>query len=53
MAEPLRRCRVCRRQRPKTELERWSSTDKPGRGAYFCADNERCREHFPKTIKTK
>jgi predicted RNA-binding protein YlxR (DUF448 family) len=53
MAEPLRRCRVCRRQRPKSELTRWASDDKPGRGAYFCADNDHCREIFPKTLGAK
>jgi predicted RNA-binding protein YlxR (DUF448 family) len=53
MAEPLRRCRVCRRQRPKAELVRWASDDKPGRGSYYCADNDRCREIFPKTIAKK
>lgn len=59
---PLRRCRVCRRQLPQSELRRWTVADgqpkrdimsgrEPGRGYYTCSDN--CDEILPKTIKKK
>jgi predicted RNA-binding protein YlxR (DUF448 family) len=57
---PLRRCRVCRQQRPKADLERWTIQDgvitkdenkmRPGRGYYGCPG--RCSEILPKTIKS-
>jgi predicted RNA-binding protein YlxR (DUF448 family) len=44
----LRRCRVCRQQRPKAELTRWvvvsgeivadPAQTRPGRGIYTCSD---------------
>jgi len=56
---PLRRCRVCRRQAPKGELQRWtvrdglvtqdSSQTAPGRGYYSCPG--KCSEILPKTVK--
>jgi predicted RNA-binding protein YlxR (DUF448 family) len=58
---PLRRCRVCRIQAPKTQLTRWTVCDgvltedpsqtAPGRGYYSCS--ERCAGLLPKTIKKK
>lgn len=63
MAAPLRRCRVCRTQRPKAELDRWvnagnalaldPSQRQPGRGYYSCSDNDHCREILPRTLKGK
>ena len=60
-AAPLRRCRVCRRQAPQTELQRWTAVDgavrpdegvkAPGRGYYSCS--AKCAEILPKTIKKK
>jgi len=58
---PFRSCRVCRKQLPKTDLQRWTvvagefrldrSQTAPGRGYYTCS--ERCTEILPKTIKRK
>jgi len=63
MATPLRRCRVCRTQRPKSELTRWVKGEnglvpdpaqrQPGRGYYSCSNNEHCREILPRTVKAK
>ena len=57
--QPLRRCRVCRRQAPKRELTRWTvqggvlvadgSRAALGRGYY--TDSARCAEILPKTLK--
>lgn len=50
---PMRRCRICYQQKPKSELQRWviqegklvaDATGKlPGRGYYSC-----CEEHSNK-----
>ena len=63
MAMPLRRCRVCRTQRPKAELDRWVKAEtglvldptqrQPGRGYYSCLGNDHCREILPRTLKGK
>ncbi|HVE80999.1 MAG TPA: DUF448 domain-containing protein [Candidatus Dormibacteraeota bacterium] len=47
-ARPLRRCRVCRIQKPKGELMRWvkkngtlmpdTTQRQPGRGYYVCSE---------------
>lgn len=57
--EPLRRCRVCRKQAPKSSLIRWtvragvveidSARTAPGRGYYSCS--EKCSQILPRTIK--
>jgi len=57
---PARRCRVCRKNLPKTELTRWTLQNgkleqdmkqtATGRGYYSCS--ERCAEILPKTIKS-
>ncbi len=58
---PLRRCRVCRAQAPKTELDRWVMQDgqltadptqtAPGRGYY--TDSPACAERLPQVLNRK
>lgn len=59
MAVPLRRCRVCRTQLPKSELQRWVRAEsgleaddlqkRPGRGYYSCSP--KCAEILPMAIR--
>jgi len=62
LTAPLRRCRVCRTQLPKAELNRWViregrlvADDRqklPGRGYYTCSQ-PRCAELLTKVLKIK
>ncbi|MCC7288819.1 DUF448 domain-containing protein [bacterium] len=56
---PTRTCRVCRRQAPKAELERWVIRDQelvldndkklPGRGFYSCRSG--CSNQIHQAVK--
>ncbi|HSH31630.1 MAG TPA: DUF448 domain-containing protein [Candidatus Saccharimonadales bacterium] len=58
---PLRRCRVCRQQKPKAELARWTmaagviapdpNQTAIGRGWYSCSP--KCAEVLPLAVKKR
>jgi uncharacterized protein len=58
---PLRRCRVCRTQKAKADLQRWTveggaltadaDQTRPGRGYYTCSD--KCAAILPRIVMRK
>ena len=59
--QPLRWCRICRRQLPKSDLQRWTVQEgelrvdieqtAPGRGYYSCSP--KCADIMPRTLNRK